>query len=107
MESQPTTPDAHIAEDAPTDQLKVSGHSNSDEPAPTDNLGFEPYVEAMAAFLSNPLTSTPLTVSVEGKWGSGKSSFMKQLQGRLGSANSEKALTTAVNDGGGRLVPHS
>jgi hypothetical protein len=107
MESQPKVPDAYLAEDASTDQLRVSGHSNSDQPAPTDSLGFEPYVEAMAAFLSNPLTSTPLTVSVEGKWGSGKSSFMKQLQGRLTSPNDGKTSTTAINDVGRRLFPHS
>jgi len=85
MESQSSTPGEDSLEQSPQDNLKVSGYSNSDEPAPIDSLGFTPYVEAMAAFLSNPSTSTPLTVSIEGKWGSGKSSFMKQLQKRLTS----------------------
>lgn len=90
MESKETTSDTYLNEDASTDRVNVGGYSNSDEPATTDSLGFEPYVEAMASFLSNPSTSTPLTVSIEGKWGSGKSSFMKQLQGRLTNANTEK-----------------
>lgn len=107
MESQTTTSDAHTSEDAPTNHLNVSGYSDSDEPALTDTLGFEPYVEAMAAFLSNPSTSTPLTVSVEGKWGSGKSSFMKQLQGRLTSADNTTAFTTTASATGCRLAPHS
>ena len=51
-----------------------------------DSLGFEPYVEAMAAFLTNPETRGPLTVSIEGEWGSGKSSFMKQLEKALPDA---------------------
>ncbi len=51
-----------------------------------DSLGFEPYVEAMAAFLTNPRTQGPLTVSIEGEWGSGKSSFMKQLEKALPDA---------------------
>jgi|GEM_PF-5759498 hypothetical protein len=48
-----------------------------------DQLGFEPYVRALAEFLTNPATSGPLTVSVEGEWGSGKSSFMLQLEDKL------------------------
>jgi hypothetical protein len=48
-----------------------------------DRLGFEPYVTAMAAFLTNPATKGPLTISIEGEWGSGKSSFMRQLKERL------------------------
>jgi hypothetical protein len=45
-----------------------------------DNLGFELYVDAIARFLDSPFTRPPLAMSIEGKWGSGKSSFMKQLQ---------------------------
>ncbi len=57
--------------------------STGDLPSEDDNLGFEPYVQALAEFLLNPSTHGPLTVSVEGEWGSGKSSFMLQLQDRL------------------------
>lgn len=52
-----------------------------------DALGFKPYVDAIAAFLSNEDTQFPLTMSVEGKWGSGKSSFMAQLEKALKNRN--------------------
>lgn len=48
-----------------------------------DSLGFEPYVTALAAFLTSPETKGPLTVSIEGEWGSGKSSFLLQLESAL------------------------
>jgi KAP family P-loop domain len=44
-----------------------------------DKLGFEPYVAAIGAFLTAEKTQGPLTLSIEGPWGSGKSSFMLQL----------------------------
>jgi KAP family P-loop domain len=54
-----------------------------DQPTATDLIGFEPYVRAVAEFLANAITRPPLTLSVEGDWGSGKSSFMLQLQNDL------------------------
>ncbi|MGP6159688.1 MAG: P-loop NTPase fold protein [Vulcanimicrobiaceae bacterium] len=50
---------------------------------PIDALGFEPYVKSLADFLTSPKTEPPLTVSLEGEWGSGKSSFMIQLRERI------------------------
>jgi hypothetical protein len=55
----------------------------NDTPSLQDSLGFEPYIKGVANFLKDPATSAPLTVSIEGEWGSGKSSFMKQLQIKL------------------------
>lgn len=40
----------------------------------------KPYVDAVATFLVNKDTIPPITLSLEGEWGSGKSSFMRQLQ---------------------------
>ena len=51
-----------------------------DQATTKDELGFTPYVIAMAEFLTNENTKPPLTISIEGEWGSGKSSFMKQLE---------------------------
>jgi len=48
-----------------------------------DYLGFAPYVEAVANFLLDEFTSPPLTLSIDGEWGSGKSSFLKQLSNKL------------------------
>jgi hypothetical protein len=56
----------------------VQSTSIQDLPATEDLLGFKPYVDAMAAFLANAKTQPPLTLSIEGEWGSGKSSFMLQ-----------------------------
>jgi KAP family P-loop domain len=61
----------------------VSPNSVSDQPSRVDTLGFKPYVEAVAVFLNHPGTHPPLTMSVEGAWGSGKSSFMLQLEDRI------------------------
>ncbi|GCA95852.1 SUMF1/EgtB/PvdO family nonheme iron enzyme [Microcystis aeruginosa] len=54
--------------------------SVSDQATNNDALGFEPYVIAIAEFLLHQQTQPPLTLSVEGEWGSGKSSFMKMLE---------------------------
>ena len=48
-----------------------------------DYLGFAPYVEAVANFLCDEFTSPPLTLSIDGEWGSGKSSFLKQLRKKI------------------------
>ncbi|MGK7947828.1 MAG: P-loop NTPase fold protein [Xenococcaceae cyanobacterium] len=52
-------------------------------PAKEDTLGFKPYVIAIAKFLTAPDTKPPLTISIEGEWGRGKSSFMEQLQEQI------------------------
>lgn len=54
-----------------------------DRPAETDKLGFAPYVNALKEFITHRDTESPLTISVEGAWGSGKSSFMLQLKEKL------------------------
>jgi len=56
-----------------------------DQPSDVDTLGFQPYVEAVATFLANPETRAPLAMSVEGEWGVGKTSYMRQLEKQLGS----------------------
>jgi hypothetical protein len=53
-------------------------------------LGFDPYVRALAEFLTNPDTKPPLTLSIEGEWGSGKSSFMLQLEQALRRAGEQR-----------------
>jgi len=57
-----------------------------DVPAKTDTLDFRPYVDAVADFLLDPDTRAPLTLSIEGAWGTGKTSFMLQLEKRLRQA---------------------
>lgn len=52
-----------------------------------DSLGFQPYVEAIAEFLTAEGTRPPITLSIEGQWGCGKSSFMRQLQKEINKKN--------------------
>jgi len=67
----------------PLTEISIRVASTGDQPVEQDTLGFEPYVEAVAEFLVNEETRPPLTLSVEGEWGSGKSSFMLQLEKAL------------------------
>jgi KAP family P-loop domain len=70
--------------------------STSDAPTPVDTLGFKPYVESIARFLESSTTMPPLTISIEGEWGSGKSSFMLQLRDRL-CATAENRVAVEFN----------
>src|SRR6516225_5818391 len=71
------------ASSPPDLRASISPNSVSDQPTKIDRLGVAPYVSAVAAFLLHPETQLPLTLSVEGEWGSGKSSFMLQLEDQL------------------------
>ncbi|QOQ87824.1 P-loop NTPase fold protein [Campylobacter corcagiensis] len=46
----------------------------TDLPADEDTLGVKPYIEGLAAFINK--CSTPLTIAIQGDWGSGKTSMM-------------------------------
>lgn len=59
-----------------------------------DVIGFEQYTESLKTLLLHPSTEPPLTVSIEGDWGSGKSSFMKQLRLKL---DDEEYITVEFN----------
>lgn len=66
-----------------TERIFLQASSVGDSAAAVDELGFDLYVNAIADFLIAPNTHSPLTCSIEGSWGSGKSSFMLQLRNRL------------------------
>ncbi len=69
--------------------LSIELASISDAPTIDDEIGFKPYVTAIARFLLSDQTSGPLTLSIEGEWGSGKSSFMRQLEKELAAPSPE------------------
>jgi len=80
----PSAPaDSQTDSDAPTQPIYAQVSSVGDSATAVDELGFELYVNALADFLVAPNTRAPLTCSIEGSWGSGKSSFMLQLKNRL------------------------
>lgn len=77
-----------------------------DQAAARDALGFRPYVRALAQFLTDPRTRPPLTLSVEGEWGSGKTSFMLQLRSALAGAGAARGRSAAAGgERGGRHRP--
>ena len=44
-------------------------------------LGYDLYSSALADILSEPSLSTPITVGLYAKWGSGKSFLLNKLRG--------------------------
>ncbi|UTW56136.1 P-loop NTPase fold protein [Kordiimonas sp. SCSIO 12610] len=59
---------------------KTRTNLESDQPSIEDHLGFQQLANSLGAFLKNKSTSLPLTVAVDGPWGSGKSSLMLMLR---------------------------
>lgn len=72
------------------EMLSTARNAVGDSETEDDKLGFGPYVEAVAEFLVHEDTHPPLTMSVEGEWGSGKSSFMRQLKKEIKRIYSEQ-----------------
>ncbi len=48
-----------------------------------DRLDFRVYADAIAGLIDNPDTGTPLTMAINGPWGSGKTTLAKMVQRRL------------------------
>lgn len=61
-------------------------HATTDSPIQStkqDRLDFKLYVNALYSFILSKYTTTPITISIDGVWGTGKSSLMSMLKGRL------------------------
>ncbi len=56
-----------------------------------DSLGIAPYVEALSTVIEN--CATPMTISIQGNWGTGKTSFMNLVENKL---KKEDGLKTVV-----------
>lgn len=63
--------DKHVATDKPIQSVKQ------------DKLDFKIYVNALHSFILSKYTTTPITISIDGVWGTGKSSLMSMLKGKL------------------------
>jgi hypothetical protein len=61
--------------------LNASFHR--DQPASKDELDVNDYANALARFILHKQTLPPLTVGIHGRWGKGKSSFMKMVDNAL------------------------
>ena len=65
----------------------------SDEPSEKDVLGFARFLAALERLVFDPKDiQTPLTVGIFGRWGSGKSSLLKQIKAAL-EARKDRFLT--------------
>jgi hypothetical protein len=97
----PETPDATISESSlpisqsePSEIIRRYGvtedglekHAATDKPVQSvkqDKLDFKIYVNALHSFILSKYTTTPITISIDGPWGTGKSSLMSMLKGKL------------------------
>ena len=52
-----------------------------------DALGTDRYVKGLKNFISN--STTPITIALQGEWGSGKTSLMNRLQNELCSVDDD------------------
>lgn len=68
-------------EDVLTGQVLMNLHN--DAASTLDYLGYKTYAQAIAAFVANPSTPAPLSISVQAPWGAGKSSLMQMIRERL------------------------
>lgn len=60
---------------------ELSPHGHNDEPAVRDYLNIQNYVSALARFIET--CETPLTIAVQGGWGSGKTTFLELVEDEL------------------------
>lgn len=74
-----TTSDADQAETTRANAVAKVGVS--DLPAPTDLVGVDPYARGLAEFIAG--CPTPMTVAIQGGWGSGKTSTMTMVEASL------------------------
>lgn len=57
--------------------------TDADSPNPLDALSLGAYADALALLMDWKETSTPLTIAINGPWGSGKTSLAKMAEARL------------------------
>ena len=71
--------------------------AHPDKPTHEDRLGFEPFVKGIEDIVRGTNgENLPLTVGIYGPWGSGKTSFMLQLQDRLEATDGRRDALPVV-----------
>ena len=55
----------------------------TDKPAIKDNFQIESYINGLCDFITT--CTAPMTISIQGDWGTGKTSIMQMTRDRLGS----------------------
>ena len=60
-----------------------------------DNFGIEPFEKGLTRFIDN--TNTPITIALQGEWGSGKTSLMNSLKKNLSDSEMSKYHSVWLN----------
>lgn len=76
----------------------VTANAINDAATIQDEIGFEPYVNALSKMIVHKNTQTPLVIGLYGAWGSGKTSFMKQIDGAIKETSKNKTKTKRRKD---------
>ena len=61
----------------------IVSHGTTDQPAREDAFGIGKYISGLCTFIST--CDTPMTIAIQGDWGSGKTSVMEMVRTRLAS----------------------
>lgn len=87
---EPTPESSEVVRQYTIQDNALEKHAATDKPIQNveqDKLGFGVYVTALHDFIVSQYTTTPLTISVDGPWGAGKSSLMYMLKNSLEPQN--------------------
>lgn len=60
-----------------------------------DNFGIEPFENGLTKFINN--SNTPITIALQGEWGSGKTSLMNSLKNNLSDSDNSKYHSIWLN----------
>jgi GTPase SAR1 family protein len=60
-----------------------------------DNFGIEPFENGLTKFINN--SNTPITIALQGEWGSGKTSLMNSLKKNLSDSDNSKYHSIWLN----------
>jgi len=92
-----------VVEDEQTDAFTARTNLESDQASANDFLGFRPLAKSLGAFVKHRKTGLPLSIAIDGPWGTGKSSLMLMLQEQLekgsSDAGAERSKPTALQTG--------
>lgn len=75
-----------------TRNIKILG----DKETKIDKLNFKPYVETLINIIEN-IQTMPYTIGIFGRWGSGKTSFMRMMETELEKKEKREYLTVWFN----------
>jgi hypothetical protein len=90
----------------PSNDGRLIGKYSPDEASEEDHLGFKHDVHALAALVAYDKTPLPLAIGLFGNWGSGKSSFMKQLEKRIDELSTEQYKNTELTKSPDGAMPY-